>query len=100
MQYFNFFLIILTRWLFPQLTQYVHFKIEFPSEMLLTVITFIIQNFKMLGLPMHSEINLLGETGCAQVTFVRFFLGVYPYVVEELAHALLGVVAPLMLTLK
>ena len=54
----------------------------------------------MLGLPMHSEINLLGETGCAQVTFVRFFLGVYPYVVEELAHALLGVVAPLMLTLK
>lgn len=64
------------------------------------MITFEGQNFEMLGLFMHSEIDLLGEAGWALVTFVGFFWGVDSYMIEKFAHALLCVVASFMLALK
>jgi len=97
-QYFHFFLIIDPAFL--QYALYVHFQIEFSSKLLATMIAFEGQNFEMLSFLVHSEVDLLGEAGWALVTFVRLFSRVDPHVVEELAHALLGVVASRVLALK
>lgn len=49
---------------------------------------------------MHLEIVLLGETDFAQITFVGLLSRVNPYMIKELAHALLCVTAVLVLTLE